>query len=79
MNFHQLLILILMEGRKLLLDYLIMMQHGKTKGKLGFSQTSLKRAINSLTENCYVNVRTVKMKQGTGIPMFFRKNLILYS
>ena len=56
-----------------------MVQHGKTKGKLGFSQTSLKRAINSLTENCYVNVRTVKMKQGTGIPMFFRKNLILHS
>ena len=36
----------------------------KTKGGLGFHETSFKTAINHLIKNCYVT-----MKQAVGIPM----------
>ena len=41
----------------------------KTKGRLGFSKSSLKRAVNHLIENCHFNVGNVKMKHTNGIPM----------
>ena len=40
----------------------------KAKGELGFSKSSLKTAINHLTENCYFNVGKVTMNQVIGIP-----------
>ena len=58
-----------------------MVQHtgGKSKGELGFSETSLKAAINSLIENCYFNVGTMAMKQAICIPVLFRKKFTLHS
>ena len=50
LNFYPLLIFLL-KGTKVLLDYLTMPQHTgerKQKGGLGFSKTSLKTAINHL-------------------------------
>ena len=41
----------------------------KTKGRLRFSKTSLKTAIDHLTENCYFYVWNVIMKEEIGIPM----------
>ena len=41
----------------------------KAKGELGFSKSSLKTAMNHLTENCYFNVGNVSMKQAIGIPI----------
>ena len=41
----------------------------KTKGGLGLSKTSVKTAINHLTENCYFDVGNVRMKKATGIPV----------
>ena len=41
----------------------------KTKGRLGFSKTSLKTAINYLIENSYFNAGNMTKKQALCIPM----------
>ena len=56
----------------------------KTNSSQGFSQNSLKNAINYLITNCYFNVGKITMKQVIGIPMGidpapFWANLFLYT
>jgi hypothetical protein len=56
----------------------------KTNSSQGFSQNSLKNAINYLMTNCYFNVGKITMKQVIGIPMGidpapFWANLFLYT
>ena len=66
------LILFLKEWTKLLLDYLIMVQHTrgrKQKGDVVLVKHHPKKATNHLIENCYFNARNVAMKQAIGIPM----------
>ena len=56
----------------------------KTKGIIGFSKESIKRAVAHLIKNCYFTVGNITMKQAIGIPMGidpapFWANLFLYS
>ena len=62
-----------------------MVQHtgGRKKGKLCFSKTSLKTAINHLIENCCFNIGKVTINQAIGIPLGidpapFWANIFLY-
>ena len=53
-------------------------------GELGFSKTSVEKAIHYLIENCYFNVENMTVKPAIGMPTgndpaSFWENIILYS
>ena len=73
--------MLLKEGAKLLLDYLIILEYTGRKKQMG---NLVITTVNHLIENCYFIVGKVTMKQAIGIQMGVdhapsRANLFLYS
>ena len=76
-----LLVMLLKEGAKLLLDYLIILEYTGRKKQMG---NLVITTVNHLIENCYFIVGKVTLKQAIGIQMGVDHapswaNLFLYS